>query len=466
MDRFMDDRVTYVPQFQLYEPRNQGLKPNGAKVFPRACDEHLPDMYPRHPSPGGSHSSRSSGYHSDEIYGPQSGYGPTPPYSMGSPNDFSQQSLPYPELGGGSSVALRDVQQFQDEQPEQIVPTMERDDLRIVYENHSYEADEEFARTQYEQQWVTPDDDSCRDADGESVHPCSTDDASDSEYSPQVTTSPKVRRHIPRRISHPNATSPNRTTPRRTSGSGTRSHGRNSSTSSSGGVVNGKIKKRAHTRSSSNAGHQRSFPCLLHSYKCDSTFATKNEWKRHINTQHLRLGFWRCDHCSTSPNEDGSMISYNDFNRKDLFTQHLRRMHFPEAQQSPNKKGSTPKSENSENGVAVADEAEAQIAKSQVRCYIEQRLPPSQSRCVFSFCKKTFEGAKNWDERLEHVGRHLEGMSKGKEGNEKDGMRPEEMWVEDQELRRWLEDEGLIEGDGKGGWRVGDGVPVRDQDGN
>ena len=36
-------------------------------------------------------------------------------------------------------------------------------------------------------------------------------------------------------------------------------------------------------------------------------------------TQHFRMGFWRCDQCTDSPDRP------NDFNRKDLFVQHVRR---------------------------------------------------------------------------------------------------------------------------------------------
>ena len=65
----------------------------------------------------------------------------------------------------------------------------------------------------------------------------------------------------------------------------------------------------------------RAFPCTFATYGCPSTFTSKNEWKRHVQTQHMRLGFWRCDQCPDVH------CKPNDFNRKDLFIQHVRRMH-------------------------------------------------------------------------------------------------------------------------------------------
>jgi hypothetical protein len=82
----------------------------------------------------------------------------------------------------------------------------------------------------------------------------------------------------------------------------------------------------------------RSFPCPLAPYGCTASFGAKNEWKRHAATQHFRLGFWRCDLCppetktlnshkSNNSNNRKPNPTYNDFNRKDLFIQHVRRMH-------------------------------------------------------------------------------------------------------------------------------------------
>jgi len=73
------------------------------------------------------------------------------------------------------------------------------------------------------------------------------------------------------------------------------------------------------------AAHTRPFPCAFSFAGCTSTFGSKNEWKRHIASQHLCLTFYRCSSCPQSTVEGKG----NEFNRKDLFTQHLRRMHAP-----------------------------------------------------------------------------------------------------------------------------------------
>ncbi|KAH1971608.1 hypothetical protein KXV92_006898 [Aspergillus fumigatus] len=84
------------------------------------------------------------------------------------------------------------------------------------------------------------------------------------------------------------------------------------------------------------------FVCSFSHYGCTGTFASKNEWKRHIASIHVQLGFFRCDvgNCGHRPDYKTSSTSThnhhdqpghqpNDFNRKDLFTQHQRRMHAP-----------------------------------------------------------------------------------------------------------------------------------------
>ncbi|KAI4122874.1 MAG: hypothetical protein LQ347_006351, partial [Umbilicaria vellea] len=108
--------------------------------------------------------------------------------------------------------------------------------------------------------------------------------------------------------------------------------------------------------------HTRPFVCTFGPYGCPSRFGSKNEWKRHVSSQHIQLGIWRCDQgdcvpqsfsphrrspSSTTGKRRGAKASdpddiivvgvgapdsaagFNEFNRKDLFTQHLRRMHSP-----------------------------------------------------------------------------------------------------------------------------------------
>lgn len=145
---------------------------------------------------------------------------------------------------------------------------------------------------------------------------------------------------------------------------------------------------------------KRKFICSFSHYGCDTTLSSKNEWKRHVSIQHLQLGFYRCDVGSCNPNNNPNTPPhkkvYNDFNRKDLFTQHHRRMHKPETgpgsalQQDPN----------SSDWRAFEDSLE----EVRNRCWHEKRKPPSRSTC--GFCGRTFEGEGSWNERMEHVGGH------------------------------------------------------------
>ena len=193
--------------------------------------------------------------------------------------------------------------------------------------------------------------------------------------------------------------------------------------------------------------HTRPFTCTFRSYGCPSTFGSKNEWKRHVSTQHLRLGIWRCKLDSCLPKREDLLQevplepTYNDFNRKDLFTQHLRRMHSPST--------SAPQQ--------TQDEFNASLDRIAKDCLRDIRSPPPYSMCGYCPAEPAtvFEGAGSWEARMEHVGRHLE----SKHGETK-------QWREDMALREWMLREKLIENvAGKGmrlvGWQVEDGKSKR-----
>ena len=198
----------------------------------------------------------------------------------------------------------------------------------------------------------------------------------------------------------------------------------------------------------------RPFPCTFAQYNCTAAFTSKNEWKRHISTKHIQLGFWRCDMCPPSAGIDQPV--YNDFNRKDLFTQHLRRMHGG-APAAPSKDApQTPGSEQSPPSTSQPSLTEDQIQEIQKRCYRQLRSPPPVSNCVL--CPRTFSGPNSWEERLEHVGGHLERDRKNG-GNAVDIT----TWRQDPALREYLLVEGIIEVDPvRCVWRIGDGKPKRD----
>ena len=193
--------------------------------------------------------------------------------------------------------------------------------------------------------------------------------------------------------------------------------------------------------------HTRPFTCTFRSYGCPSTFGSKNEWKRHVSTQHLRLGIWRCKLDTCLPKKEDLLQEgptepiYNDFNRKDLFTQHLRRMHSPST--------SAPQQ--------ARDEFNASLDRIAKDCLRDIRSPPPYSMCGYCPAEPAtvFEGAGSWEVRMEHVGRHLE----SKHGETK-------QWREDVALREWMMREKLIEnvaGEGMRlvGWQVEDGKSKR-----
>ena len=190
--------------------------------------------------------------------------------------------------------------------------------------------------------------------------------------------------------------------------------------------------------SANDSNSNKAFPCPFVVYGCMSTFGSKNEWKRHVNTQHMRLGYWRCDQCDQAERKP------NDFNRKDLFIQHVRRMHPTNKTPKPTKstKNTSPK-------VAKQDPDEQELAAAAHRCFNRLRNPPEHTCCLF--CDYPFNGAGTWDERLEHIGRHMESRKK----ENKDPVDPKQ-WQTDASLEEWLAEEAIIKESGKG-WILVDG---------
>ncbi|KAJ2988824.1 hypothetical protein NUW58_g3775 [Xylaria curta] len=175
------------------------------------------------------------------------------------------------------------------------------------------------------------------------------------------------------------------------------------------------------------AAHTRPFPCAFSFAGCPSTFGSKNEWKRHIASQHLCLQYYRCSSCPQSSVEGKG----NEFNRKDLFTQHLRRMHAPFAIKKALAKGDS----------KLQVEWETHVKDMQQSCLVTRRRPPQSSACPKADCASIFEGPTSWDEWTEHVGRHME---KG----EADRLGVDRL------LAKWALEEGIIERKEDGEYRL------------
>ncbi|RMD39410.1 hypothetical protein DV735_g5724, partial [Chaetothyriales sp. CBS 134920] len=189
---------------------------------------------------------------------------------------------------------------------------------------------------------------------------------------------------------------------------------------------------------------KRKFQCSFFHYGCDVTLSSKNEWKRHVSIQHLQLGFYRCDVGSCNPDLNpgvpGHKRVYNDFNRKDLFTQHHRRMHKPES--GPGSGTLTPGQESSADWKAFEDSLEG----VRQRCWVERRKAPQRSTC--GFCGRVFEGEGSWNERMEHVGGHFS----------RDVIDAKEE-REDEDLTNWALQEGIIKDAGNGNYVLSDQPP-------
>ena len=190
-------------------------------------------------------------------------------------------------------------------------------------------------------------------------------------------------------------------------------------------------------RHTANA-HTRAFICVFAFAGCPSTFASKNEWKRHVSSQHLNLSAWVCElqACSkvlSTPKTGGPPTKGSEFNRKDLFTQHLRRMHAPFAVKRMQKKN---------------PEWEEKLKELAVSCLRVKRLPPSRLLCPVGSCGTVFEGQGCWDDRMEHVGKHLE-KAAASTGAYKFEVRQED----DQLLVQWAVREGIVENRG-GSYRL------------
>jgi hypothetical protein len=186
--------------------------------------------------------------------------------------------------------------------------------------------------------------------------------------------------------------------------------------------------------------HTRPFTCIFEFAGCRSTFASKNEWKRHCASQHIVLQYWVCQqdacaqvsnkantpkkasnvprrrtNCPRSPPGCPSTLPNGTiFNRKDLYTQHLRRMHVP---------AHLKKQVKLKKHVPEWDERQRvhQGEAVRIRCHL-----PTHMLCPAANCTVRFDGANAWDERMEHVAKHLEKAAAGAEppvrfGGDNDG---------------------------------------------
>ncbi len=153
------------------------------------------------------------------------------------------------------------------------------------------------------------------------------------------------------------------------------------------------------------------FICPFARYGCGVTSHYKQDWKRHVAVQHLRLGFYRCDIQNCTELD-------STFRRSDAFTDHRRRIHG--------------------EALALPEDVRRDI---EARCWIKKRDPPNRSTC--GFCGRFFAGEQCWDSRMMHVGRHFV-------QNESRLIKERE----DADLTHWALSEGIIKRGGNGSLRL------------
>ncbi|KAJ4345417.1 uncharacterized protein N0V89_011547 [Didymosphaeria variabile] len=441
MQRFLGD-ATPLTSGLLHANLNHGIHHQGRTLSPYPTPE-----YARHDSPDETSTSGNSSYATgNEARSPHA----YPAGSYGSPRDYISSSSPYTvvehvkqepfphELArGGGSVTMRELELY-NHQPEPEPTIGEGDDVETKMEvDGAYEPDPDYTRIDSGTEGYKKSSDSAVShslRDAESVQPMDPSDgeSSDADYTPRSTR---------RRRSSASTSS--------SKGQGQRRHPANGRKGSSAAITpTARVTKRGGRGPNKMSSEtfivdsQRHFPCPLTMYGCLSTFSSKNEWKRHVSTQHIKLGFWRCDLCATTVDpHDQEVVYHNDFNRKDLFTQHLRRMHAAPPNQSHRSQKEYPVNEDN-------------IADHQKRCFQVLRGTPKQSSCLY--CDETFSGPASWENRMEHIGRHLEKDRKAGSVIGHVGT-----WNIDKTHERWLINEGIIALDKVGNWKIGDGRPRR-----
>ncbi|KAG9693240.1 hypothetical protein KCU95_g14006, partial [Aureobasidium melanogenum] len=176
------------------------------------------------------------------------------------------------------------------------------------------------------------------------------------------------------------------------------------------------------------------YPCPFLPYGCPASFSSKNEWKRHLNAQHLSLSTYRCDLCIPKPCSSSTPQQSNDFNRKDLFIQHLRRMHCENSSESTS---TIPSIRTARFYCITIPNTPASLAEQVDRCHILPPSPPASAQCIF--CTQTFSTPQAWLQRTEHISRHFERFRR--DGQE---VLKVATWRRDIELERWCLETGVL----------------------
>jgi hypothetical protein len=123
--------------------------------------------------------------------------------------------------------------------------------------------------------------------------------------------------------------------------------------------------------------HTRPFGCTFH--KCYKVFGSKNDWKRHENSQHFQIEMYRCQ-ISDSSKRNG--VCAKIFYARSAFDEHLKDSH-----------------KISDHPLVTDHIKEGRIGRG------------NQGRFWCGFCKKILalqeQGVPGWDERFNHIDNHF-----------------------------------------------------------
>ncbi|KAI8633994.1 hypothetical protein F5Y19DRAFT_260295 [Xylariaceae sp. FL1651] len=128
--------------------------------------------------------------------------------------------------------------------------------------------------------------------------------------------------------------------------------------------------------------HEKPYGCTMPD--CDKKFGSKNDWKRHENTQHFMLEMWRCDEQKAgNVPEPCEKVCY----RREIFRVHLEKDHHTTDQHT----------------------LDAKLEKCRVGRNCEARF-------WCGFCQEIVEikqkGLQAWAERFDHIDEHFSGRNR------------------------------------------------------
>lgn len=138
---------------------------------------------------------------------------------------------------------------------------------------------------------------------------------------------------------------------------------------------------------------ERLLECVFAFAGCTSAFQIKNEWKRHVISQHVVPRYWLCrePECVRASPLTGGVA----FTSKYLYTQHVRSLHMHEKYAAVQ-----PGEEDPEwDRTLMRMQASAEMTRCEM---------PTSMVCPEESCITFFSGRSAWDDRMEHVADHIQ----------------------------------------------------------